>query len=778
MKQIVPVFISAALLLMLNSAFSQQQPLSRDLLNQKFSIYLHPESKAGWIEFRDFAPYEAAHLFEEQPDLLGIRNTTDEMRIFKENTDAVGNRHLKYSQYYKGIRVEGIEQIVHEKKGKVYLTNGDFVPDLNLNVVPSVSSEQAIRVALNAVPAEKYLWQVAGMEERFRMKMHDENATLYPTPELLIVKKDTRSEMSAANYALAYRVAVFASKPARNEYVYVDAMEGTVLRTRSLDLDCNPTTISTTFNGSQSVSTDFRSETCWLETNQSNSYFSVDDCNSNTVIYSWGVYNGLVSSDDYLVCDDNNTWSSLNGIWLMTMTTLWGVKQTYSYYLNTYGHEGFSGTGGLIDAFSNRLYYHDDGTAFCSNANYTPIIDNLNYGAGADCSTGTPDDFNTDDIVGHEFTHGVIEHAHFDALDYSDESGALNESFADIFGEAVERYIEGTNDWWCGFDRNNGMGGHFPLRCFFAPDTLGQPDTYFGNNWHAFDNDDNGGVHTNSGVQNHIFYMLAQGETGTNDLGWDYSVTGVGFSHAIAIAWQAMMNYVDGSDGYIIDRNCWIQAAIDLYGSCSQDVISVGEAFSAAGVTHYTQFALGSICGTYASIFPTTIDGAEEIRNASVFNNNFLGDCNATINNGTTVTAQSGTLVNLHPGFTATSGCIFTALIVPCEVSDYDPNNLKHANEENTSPESSASDKDFFYLYPNPSDENLTVEFTLNTGTPASIYVVDVTGRKVMSLTENEFLEAGRQKLEVNTSSLLPAAYLLVMNSSGKIQTKKFIVQH
>lgn len=774
MKRIIQLLICGIGLLWIQPVLAQQQSPVRDLQNQKFSIYLHPESKPGWIEFRDFAPYDAVHLFEEQPDLLGIRNGPDEMRIFKENTDAVGNRHFKYAQYYKGVRIEGIEQVVHEKKGKIYLANGDFVPDLNLEVIPSISSEQAIQSALNAVPAEKYLWQVTGAEERFRMKKNDQNATLHPTPELLIVKKDAHGEMEATKYVLAYRIAVFAAKPVRNEYVYVDAHNGTVLRMRSLDLYCNPTTTKTTFNGNQSVSTDNRTETCLFEDDPSTSYFSVNDCNSNTVIYSWYSYNGIISDDDYLVCSDNNSWTSITGSKLMTMTSLWGVKKAYSYYMDTYGHEGFTGTGGLIDAFSNRLYYTDDDEEYCTNANYTNIIDNLNFGAGDDCSPGTTDDYNTDDIIGHEFTHGVIEYAHFDALDYSDESGALNESFADIFGEAVERYIEGTNDWHEAGDKSDGW-----IRSFIAPDSADQPDTYLGTNWHAFDDDDNGGVHTNSGVQNHIFYMLSQGETGTNDLGWDYNVTGIGFSHAIAIAWQAMMNYLDGSDGYEIARNCWIQAAIDLYGSCSQDVISVGQAFSAAGVTHYTSFALGSICGTYSSIFATTIDGAEEIRNASIFGNNFLGTCTTTINSPAVVTLKSGSIIQLFPGFTANSGSTFTAYISECDMSDYNPDDLKQTNEGYSSPESPAANSDdFFYLYPNPSDENFIVEFTLNTEAIASLYVMDVTGRRVMSITENELLEAGKQKIEVNTSSLTPSAYLLVMNSAGKTQTQKFIVQH
>src|SRR5438045_8557820 len=106
-------------------------------------------------------------------------------------------------------------------------------------------------------------------------------------------------------------------------------------------------------------------------------YFSVDDCNSNTNLYSWYSDNGIVSNDDYLVCDGNNVWDAISGPDLMTMSTLWGMKQAYLYYLNVHGHEGFSGTGGLIDGFSNRLFYKDDGSTYCTNAEFVFIIDNL-----------------------------------------------------------------------------------------------------------------------------------------------------------------------------------------------------------------------------------------------------------------------------------------------------------------------------------------------------------------------------------------------------------------
>src|SRR5215217_1320397 len=108
-----------------------QQPLSQDLLQNKiFGRFLDPDSKEGWMELRNDAPYSATEIFKQQPELIGLKSN-DEMKFMKTRTDAAGNVHNRFAQYYKGVRVEMVEYLVHEKKGKVYLINGDFIPDLN-----------------------------------------------------------------------------------------------------------------------------------------------------------------------------------------------------------------------------------------------------------------------------------------------------------------------------------------------------------------------------------------------------------------------------------------------------------------------------------------------------------------------------------------------------------------------------------------------------------------------------------------------------------------------
>lgn len=94
-----------------------------------------------------------------------------------------------------------------------------------------------------------------------------------------------------------------------------------------------------------------------------------------------------------------------------------------------------------------------------------------------------------------EFSAGLI---------YAGESGALNESFSDIFGNAVERYARPEEySWLLGEEIGTA------IRSMEEPNIHSNPDTYGGGFW-----TDGGGVHTNSGVQNHWFYILTEGDAG------------------------------------------------------------------------------------------------------------------------------------------------------------------------------------------------------------------------------------------------------------------------
>ncbi|HKK88181.1 MAG TPA: M4 family metallopeptidase, partial [Saprospiraceae bacterium] len=179
------------------------------------------------------------------------------------------------------------------------------------------------------------------------------------------------------------------------------------------------------------------------------------------------------------------------------------------------------------------------------------------------------------DVVSHELTHGVTGNS--SRLIYRNESGALNESFSDIFGNTVERYALGDSaDWLIG--REN-----YTLRDMSNPNAFGDPDTYRGENWWT-SAENNGGVHTNSGVMNYWFHLMAEGGVGTNDNDLSYAVDGVGFYEAAQISHRNNVFYLVPSSNYEDARIGALLSAEDIYGSCSNEVEQVALAWNAVGV--------------------------------------------------------------------------------------------------------------------------------------------------------------------------------------------------
>lgn len=121
-------------------------------------------------------------------------------------------------------------------------------------------------------------------------------------------------------------------------------------------------------------------------------------------------------------------------------------------------------------------------------------------------------------VVGHEMTHGVVQFS--GGLVYRGQSGALNESISDVFGAMVLQYMEQAGvcdtDWLIGRDILGPEINGVALRSMKAPGTaysdalLGQDPQPYHMDFYVDTTDDNGGVHINSGIPNHAFYLYCQ----------------------------------------------------------------------------------------------------------------------------------------------------------------------------------------------------------------------------------------------------------------------------
>jgi hypothetical protein len=258
---------------------------------------------------------------------------------------------------------------------------------------------------------------------------------------------------------------------------------------------------------------------------------------------------------------DEDTDFNLNNS-MAGVSVHWALEHTYDYYLNVLNRNSVDDNGAKLIA-----YAHFDDQWF--NAQWDGS--RMRFGDG----TGNSIPLVSMDIVSHEMTHGVTQYTA--NLIYQDEYGALNESFSDVFGTAVEFYaLSVAGDWLIG------KGGTV-LRSMSDPKQYGNPDTYHGQYW-EFGTSDNGGVHTNSGVQNHWYYLLSEGGSGINDNGYSYNVTGIGIDAASKIAYRNLAQYLVPTSEYSDARLGSIYAAKDLFGESSIEYQSVIDAWNAVGV--------------------------------------------------------------------------------------------------------------------------------------------------------------------------------------------------
>ncbi len=246
-----------------------------------------------------------------------------------------------------------------------------------------------------------------------------------------------------------------------------------------------------------------------------------------------------------------------------------------------------------------------------ANAYWDPVFKVMVYGDGNGSSFSQMS--GAQDVVSHELTHAVTT-CHAD-LDYNRESGALNEAFSDIMATAAEfEFEEPTSsnckrevgqstcaDWWLAEDLVIGGADH-AIRSLAKPGVLGQPAHYSQrvspnvtdpNKCNPFN--DYCGVHTNSGIANHAFYLLAHGGRNARCAGptdpkadCDVMVPGIGIdkaAHVFLNGWFALTNTATFCDARTASiEQAQLLVTMGVSGYTQTDVASVELAWDAVGV--------------------------------------------------------------------------------------------------------------------------------------------------------------------------------------------------
>ena len=234
------------------------------------------------------------------------------------------------------------------------------------------------------------------------------------------------------------------------------------------------------------------------------------------------------------------------------------VNSAYQFLGSTYDY--FSATHG-------RDSYDNAGAVLLATVNYDVNYQNA-FWNGTQMVFG--DGFAVEDVTAHELTHAVTERTA--NLEYVWQSGALNESFSDIFGAMVDRA-----DWLMGEDLPIGA-----IRDLQNPGAFGQPDNMSG--WVATCAD-NQGVHTNSGIFNKAFANVA---------------TAIGKNEAERIFYRTLTTpgYLSPQATMEDARGAAIQSAVDLFGSGSAQVNATTSGLAAVGLDGVRQPPANS-CPTF-----------------------------------------------------------------------------------------------------------------------------------------------------------------------------------
>ncbi|WP_058304439.1 M4 family metallopeptidase [Gorillibacterium timonense] len=444
----------------------------------------------------------------------------------QQTNSATGTTHYRLTQTISGIPVYGADQTLHvDKDGNVTALLG--------SVVQTVYQTYPLTLSKASLLSEKDAILAA-----------DKDAALEYGPlgeDELTPKADLYYFFVDGVPKLAYKteVNVLEPEPLRIRY-FISAEDGSVLFKYNI------------LENVTGTGTGVLGDTKTFETRLSGSTYQLYDSTRGKGIVTYTAKN-KTSLPGTLLTSTTNVWTDRAGVDAHAY-----AEKVYDYYLSHFGRKSLDGSG--LQIKSTVHYSSSYNNAFW---NGSQIV----YGDGDGVTfRALSGDL---DVVGHELTHGVTEHTA--NLEYYGEPGALNESFSDIIGNSIE-----ADGWLIGDDvYTPGVTGD-ALRSLANPTLYGQPDKY-ANRYTG--SSDNGGVHTNSGINNKAFYLAVQGGTFNG-----VTITGIGREAAVQIYYNALVHYLTTSSNFSAARAAVIQSAIELYGSGSAQVTAVTKAYTAVGV--------------------------------------------------------------------------------------------------------------------------------------------------------------------------------------------------
>lgn len=482
-------------------------------------------------------PAEVARIFlRSYGGVFGVQDAAQELRVKSQHsTGGKGNgAFVRFQQTFQGVPVLGGELIVQLDSGNnVRSANGEISPGLTLSTAPRIDAATATQTALEAMAK----WYAVDVE------------TLAATQPELWVYDPSLIGPETGPVQLVWRLEVSATTldPIR-EFVLVETQQGRIaLHFNQVDAIgsvavANGDTVAPVAGSSPSVSSVGGSPD--LATYTANNTFTLP----GTLLCTEAVTDCTSGGGNNPDADAAHTYA----------------RDTYNFYWNTLGRDSIDGAG--IQIISSVDYGVNYQNAFWDGLQ-------MAYGDGFSLA---------DDVVGHELTHGVTQYE--SNLLYYYQSGAINESFSDVFGEFVDLTNGAGSDaltdrWKVGEDLPPSIGA---IRNMQDPTLFGDPDKMTSANYqegscwyYPIDPPygcNNGGVHTNSGVNNKAAYLMTDGGTFNGK-----TVTALGIDKTARIYYAAQSNLLTSGADYGDLYNALYQSCQNLTGTAGITVFDCQE---------------------------------------------------------------------------------------------------------------------------------------------------------------------------------------------------------
>jgi len=519
-----------------------------------------PTHIRGWLgELGSSIERQAESYLAEVAHLYQVEEAGAEWQITEIRKDEIGMQHIRVQQVREDVPIYSGELILHARNGRIESVMGRGFPSPNLETfTPALTESDVIRkVETQLEQLDHYVDIPQNQLTMLDMKQVVANLVIY------------HEDGMAEKERLAYEVQAYENLASYSTY-FLDAHTGAVIHEHSkickihgdheLPPDGPKTANAQDLNGVNRTIDVYEVGGNYFMINATKPNFSSSQSAMPNepvgVIWTLDANNSSPATDDFEifhVANNNNaSWNDKSSV-----SAHYNAGIAYDYFRNVHNRNAIDGGGGNIISFINvtdeddnsmdNAFWNGQGMYYGNgNTEFLPLAGGL-------------------DVAGHEMSHGVVQSSA--NLEYQNESGALNESFADIFGAMMDR-----EDYKIGEDVVTSAFPSGALRDLSNPNNGGsklgdrgwQPknvsEQYFGSL-------DNGGVHINSGIPNHAFYLYAEV---------------VGKDKAEKVFYRALTEYLTRSSRFVDARNAVVQSAQDLFGSSEAD--AARNAFSSVGI--------------------------------------------------------------------------------------------------------------------------------------------------------------------------------------------------